>query len=67
MFRFDESNSRRSIELVEKGLKDFYSTIGYREDILANQILLKTLPAFINDSGHTPLLKIGHSRNPFIT
>lgn len=67
MFWYDEPNSRRSIELVEKGLIDFYRSIGYIEDILANQILMKTFPAFINDSGHTPLLKIGHSRNPFIS
>ena len=67
MFRYDEPNSWRSIELVEKGLMGFYQAIGYREDILTNQILMETIPAFINDSGHTPLLKIGHSRNPFIS
>jgi radical SAM superfamily enzyme YgiQ (UPF0313 family) len=66
MFWYDEPNSKRSIELVENGLIDFYRTIGYREDILANQILMEVVPAFINDSGHAPLLKAGHLGNPFM-
>jgi hypothetical protein len=66
MFWYDEPNSKRSIELVENGLIDFYRTIGYREDILANQILTEMVPAFINDSGHAPLLKAGHPGNPFM-
>ena len=66
MFWYDEPKSKRSIELVENGLSDFYRAIGYREDILANQILMEIVPAFINDSGHAPLLKAGHPRNPFM-
>ena len=66
MFWYDEPNSKRSIELVENRLIDFYRTIGYREDILANQILTEMVPAFINDSGHAPLLKAGHPGNPFM-
>ena len=66
MFWYDEPNSKRSIELVENGLIDFYRTIGYREDILANQILTEMVPAFINNSGHAPLLKAGHPGNPFM-
>lgn len=65
-FRYDEPRSKRSIELVENGLADFYRAIGYRKDILANRILMQTLPAFVNDSGHAPLLKAGHTGNPFM-
>ena len=66
MLWYEEPNSKRSIELVENGLIDFYRAIGYREDILANQILMQLVPAFINDSGHTPLLKAGYPGNPFL-
>jgi hypothetical protein len=66
MFWYDEPNSKRSIELVEEGLIDFYRAIGYRVDILANQILMEIVPAFLNDSGHAPLLKAGHAGNPFM-
>lgn len=65
-FWYDEPASTRSIELVENGQSDFYRAIGYREDILTNRILLETVSAFINDSGHAPLLKAGHPRNPFV-
>ena len=66
LFCYHEPNSQRSIELVENGLTDFYRTIGYREDILASQILMQIVPAFINDSGHAPLIKAGYPRNPFM-
>ena len=66
LFWHDEPNSKRSIERVEDGLIDLYRAIGYREDILANQILVEVVPAFINDSGHAPLLKTGHPGNPFM-
>jgi hypothetical protein len=66
LFCYHEPNSQRSIELVESGLTEFFRTIGYREDILASQILMQIVPAFINDSGHAPLLKAGYPRNPFI-
>jgi radical SAM superfamily enzyme YgiQ (UPF0313 family) len=66
MFWYDEPNSKRSIELVENGLSDFYRAMGYREDILANQILMEMVLAFMNDSGHSPLLKAGHPGNPFM-
>ncbi len=65
-FRYDEPKSKRSIELVENGLADFYRAIGYREDILGDQVLMQTLSAFVNDSGHAPLLKAGHTGNPFM-
>jgi radical SAM superfamily enzyme YgiQ (UPF0313 family) len=65
-FLYDEPNSKRSIELVENGLMDFYRAIGYRDDILANEILMQIVPGFINDSGHAPLLKAGHPANPFM-
>ncbi len=65
LFCYHEPNSQRSIELVENGLSDFYRTLGYREDILASQILMQIVPAFINDSGHAPLLKAGYPGNPF--
>jgi hypothetical protein len=65
-FLYDEPNSKRSIALVENGLMDFYRAIGYRDDILANEILMQIVPGFINDSGHAPLLKAGHTVNPFI-
>lgn len=66
LFWHDEPNSKRSIELVENGLSDFYRAMGYREDILANQILMEMVLAFMNDSGHAPLLKAGHPGNPFM-
>ncbi|MBI5394967.1 MAG: hypothetical protein HZA91_06675 [Verrucomicrobia bacterium] len=66
MFWYDEPKSQRSIERVENGLAGFYRAIGYREDIVANPILMQTLPGFINDSGHAPLLKAGHRGNPFM-
>lgn len=66
MFWYDEPHSQRSIELVENGLIDFYRAIGYRDDILVNQILTQLVPVFINDSGHAPLLKAGHSGNSFV-
>lgn len=66
LFCYHEPNSQRSIELVENGLTDFYRTLGYREDVLASQILMQIVPAFINDSGHAPLLKAGYQRNPFM-
>jgi len=66
LFWYDEPNSTRSIELVEAGLIDFYRAIGYRKDILANLMLMRILPAFLNDSGHAPLLKAGHRGNPFM-
>ena len=64
LFWHDEPNSKRSIELVENGLTDFYRAIGYRESFLASQILMQMVPAFINDSGHAPLIKAGYPGNP---
>jgi hypothetical protein len=66
MFWYDEPKSQRSIERVENGLAGFYRATGCREDIVANPILMQTLPGFINDSGHAPLLKAGHAGNPFM-
>ncbi|MBI5684076.1 MAG: hypothetical protein HZC54_03255 [Verrucomicrobia bacterium] len=60
MFWHDEPKGKRCIELVESGIARFYRTIGYRKDILANEVLRQTVPAF-------PLLKAGHAGNPFMT
>jgi hypothetical protein len=57
-FGYDEPRSARSIARVERDLPAFYRAIGYRADILADPLLTRLAPAFVSDSGHTPLLKV---------